>query len=93
MRKIGSAYNGYRKNVMDLVAHSQELMTSEGMPSEGMKLASASVDDVFTPLSVSYLTNAFMDEVGTTEASPSIVERGFPSRNTSDNQSTTGGLR
>ncbi len=91
LRKIGSAYNGYRKNVMELVAHSQELMTLEGMPSDGMKLASASVDDVFTPLSVSYLTTAFMDEVG--PATPSIVERGFPSRNTWDNQSKTGGQR
>jgi hypothetical protein len=93
LRKIGSAYNGYRKNVMDLVAHSQELMMSEGMPSEGMKLANAKVADVFTPLSVSYLTDAFMDEVGTTDSTPSIVERGSPSRNTWDNQLKTGGQR
>lgn len=93
LRKIGSAYNGYRKNVMELVAHSQELMTQEGMPSDGMKLASAPVDDVFTPLSVSYLTGAFMDEVGTAEATPSIVERGSPSRNTWDNQFKAGGQR
>jgi hypothetical protein len=92
LRKIGAAYNGYRKNVMDLVAHSQEVMTLEGMPSDGHKLASAPVDDVFTPLSVAYLHNAFWDEVGTADGNPtSSVERGSPSRNTSDSQSKAGG--
>lgn len=84
LRKIGAAYNGYRKNVMDLVAHSQELMSMAGMPSDGHKLASAPVDDVFTPLSVSYFNNAFWDEVGTAGDNDTNVERGLPSRNTSD---------
>lgn len=92
LRKIGAAYNGYRKNVMDLVAHSQELMTSAGMPSDGYKLASLPVDVVFTPLSVEYFNNAFMDEVGTSDTEKrSSVERGAPSRNTSDPQLKAGG--
>ncbi len=91
LRKIGSAYNGYRKNLMDLVAHSQELMTLEGMPSDGHKLASVSPEEVFTPLSVSYFNDAFWDEVGTADTQTSTVERGIPSRNTWDSQFKAGG--
>lgn len=92
LRKMGAAYNGYRKSVMELVAHSQELMSSEGMPSDSYKLASVSVDVLFTPLSVQYFGNAFMDEVGTSETEKtSSVERGNPSRNTSDMQSKAKG--
>jgi len=92
LRKMGSAYNGYRKNVMDLVAHSQELMTSEGMPSDSYKLASVPVTVLFTPLSVQYFDNAFMDEVGTSGTEKtSSAERGSPSRNTPDMQSKAEG--
>jgi hypothetical protein len=60
---LGAAYNGYRREVMEIVAHSQNLCSSD---SEGelSKVASASVDQVFTPLAVAYLKNAFADEFG-----------------------------
>lgn len=62
--KIGAAYNGYRHDVMDLVAHSQNLLASAGVDSSLQKLASASIDDVFTPLSAAYLVEAFSEEYG-----------------------------
>lgn len=89
---MGSAYNGYRKNVMELVAHSQELMSSEGMPSDSYKFASAPVDALFTPLAAQYFDTAFMDEVGTVASEKTAnVERGFPSRNTHGMQSKAEG--
>jgi hypothetical protein len=85
LRKIGAAYNGYRKNVMELVAHSQEVLMSSGMPGDGYKFAHAPVGVLFTPLAVQYFDSAFQDEIGTSESEKtSSVERGFPSRNTSD---------
>jgi hypothetical protein len=60
---IGSCYNGYRRGVMNMVAHSQDLLSAD--PDEGLsKIASASVDQVFTPLTAAYLTDAFHDEFG-----------------------------
>jgi hypothetical protein len=95
LRKMGAAYNGYRRGVMNVVASSQELIESATLPSEGEfhKLASAEVEELFTPLSYEYLTNAFKDElppasdtapgvVKTSSQAPANVERGFPSRNT-----------
>ena len=80
LRKMGSAYNGYRAAVMELVAHAPELISSMPMASNEQlcKLASAPIESVFTPLSASYFKLAFCDEV-----TPASVERGFPSRNTS----------
>jgi intein/homing endonuclease len=80
LRKMGSAYNGYRTAVMNLVTHAPELLASMVTPSTAQlnKLATASVESVFTPLSAHYLKLAFWDEV-----TPAIVERGSPSRNTS----------
>lgn len=83
LRKIGAAYNGYRTGVMELVAHAQDLMSSMAMPSgELHKLSSASVEDLFTPLSANYLKLAFWDEVAVEQQVSAGVERGFPSRNT-----------
>lgn len=91
LHKIGAAYNGYRRLAMDMVAHAQDLLITAA-PADGalMKIASAPVETVFTPLSVAYLKTAFLDEMGT----PALVgdgwgkptananaERGFPSRN------------
>lgn len=83
LRKISAAYNGYRQNVMELVANSQELISSAGLPlsADTLKLASAPVEEVFTPLSVSYLKEAFLDEMGCEEKT-SGVERALPSKNT-----------
>ena len=63
MNKLGAAYNGYRKGALELVVHSQDLLS--GTPgSEFSKLASTQADRVFTPLSVAYFQTAFMDEFG-----------------------------
>jgi hypothetical protein len=49
---------------MDLVAHVQPLLSAAIDPSDDLyKVASAPVDDVFTPLSVAYLQDAFWNEV------------------------------
>lgn len=86
LRKIGAAYNSYRGQLMELVAHAQDLLEggSSTSQSEFRKLSSASPEEVFSPLTVEYLNQAFLDE----QAEPEIkqaragVERGFPSRNT-----------
>jgi hypothetical protein len=62
--KIGAAYNGYRHGVMELAAYSQELVGNDVTSGDLCKLASAPVDDVFTPLAVAYLQDAYMDEFG-----------------------------
>jgi hypothetical protein len=64
LHKIGSSYNGYRSSLMDLVAHVQPLISAAIDPSDDLhKVASTPVDDVFTPLSVAYLQDAFWNEV------------------------------
>ena len=64
LHKIGSAYNGYRSSLMDLVAHAQPMIGSATDPSDDLhKVASSPVDEVFTPLSVAYLQEAFWNEV------------------------------
>lgn len=66
LHKIGAAYNSYRHRAMDMVANAQDLIASTATPSDGalLKIASAPVEEVFTPLSFAYLNNAFLDEVG-----------------------------
>jgi hypothetical protein len=60
--KLGAAYNGYRRGVLEIVAHSQTFL-GEGL--DGLlKMASAPVEQVFTPLTIHYLKDAFMDELG-----------------------------
>lgn len=86
--KIGAAYNGYRRSVMDLIAHSQPVLESSGIMSDTLaKLAAASVSEFFTPLSVAYLQDAFWDETSVGDTNNTVnmftgVERGLPSRNT-----------
>lgn len=83
LHKISAAYNGYRQNVMELVANTQEFISTAGLPPNGylLKLSSAPVEEVFTPLSIAYLQSAFLDEMGVEEKT-SGVERVLPSRNT-----------
>ena len=83
LHKIGAAYNAYRADLMNLVAHAQDLVASAAPEPSGHlhKIASASVDSVFTPLSVCYFKQAFWDEVGVTSPN-AIVQRGFLSGNT-----------
>ena len=65
LRKIGAAYNGYRQALMDMVATAQDLLPLAS-PSdvEVCKLATAPIESVFSPLSFSYLQEAFLDEFG-----------------------------
>jgi hypothetical protein len=65
LNKIGALYNGYRTSLMDFVPHTQELLeASRVVDTRLAKLAAASVEDVFTPLSAFYFKRAFLDEVG-----------------------------
>lgn len=91
LRKIGAAYNTYRGQLMDLVAHSQNLLAEVAYPFQAdfRKLSSASPEEIFSPLSVAYIKSAFLDEVGSRRESGQNklamlagVERGLPSRNT-----------
>lgn len=95
LRKMGAAYSGYRRGVMNVVSSSQNLIESAALSNEGEmhKLANAEVGALFTPLSVKYLEEAFIDElplpldtaeavVKTSSQASASVERGFPSRNT-----------
>lgn len=93
LRKIGSAYNGYRNQVMNITASTQTLLGSKVVSSgtDSCKLASAEPEDLFTPLSFRYLTDAFMDEVGVPDSGvvkvstfkkEADVERVLPSANT-----------
>jgi len=61
--KISSAYNGYREQVIDIAAHSSGFMQYFGA-ADMQKMASAEVSEMFTPLTVSYLKDAFLDEFG-----------------------------
>ena len=92
LRKMGAAYNSYRNQLMELVAHAQDLIgeASSSSQVDFRKLAAASPEEVFNPLSVSYLETAFLDEVGEAatyqnKLAQAGVERGLPSRNTRTN--------
>ncbi|HEU4535558.1 MAG TPA: hypothetical protein VFS00_15630, partial [Polyangiaceae bacterium] len=65
LRKIGSAYNTYRGQLLDLAAHSQDLIGDAGPRQESLrKIAAARPEYVFTPLTVAYLESAFLAELG-----------------------------
>jgi hypothetical protein len=87
LRKMSSAYDSYRHGVTEMVAHSQDLLGElAGGDTHLAKLADAPADQIFTPLSVAYIQDAFQDEAS---AEPKIaqasatVERAAPSANTS----------
>jgi hypothetical protein len=93
LRKIGAAYNGYRQALMEHVASAQDMLPAAAPTDvEVQKLASASPDELFTPLSFGYFKNAFLDEVPFADARAGVVKvgtqsvasvkRGSPSRNT-----------
>jgi hypothetical protein len=80
LHKIGAAYNGYRKSLMQFVPEAVEVGQQTGAPEELHKCASAPVEQLFTPLSVAYVKNAFWDEVGINQAQATTVgvERDYP---------------
>lgn len=83
LRKIGSAYTGYRQAVLQLAPEVQDMLDRSGLPDVGLKkLAQSHVNELFTSLSAAYLKNAFLDEVGCSKQASAGVERGLPSRNT-----------
>jgi len=92
LRKIGSAYNEYRSDVMKFVAHAQDLLqTAVSEEGELHKLAGVPVGEVFTPLAFQYLRGAFIDELSSGDSNGAVVQtqgkvasvqRGLPSRNT-----------
>lgn len=64
LHKISAAYNGYRNGVMDLIANAQVLAASAATTNGDLnKIASAPVEQIFTPLSVAYIQGAFFDEL------------------------------
>lgn len=86
LRKIGAAYNGYRQELMHQISSSQSVLAQSGLSDEGLqKVAQGAAEDVFTPLSVSYLKTAFWNEVGINKAQGADVERGLPSKSTLKN--------
>jgi hypothetical protein len=76
LRKIGSAYNGYRASLMQFVTNAQDLIEATASPrdAELHKLASAAAESLFTPLSFRYLTSAFMDEVPVGDCGRGVVK-------------------
>jgi hypothetical protein len=75
LRKMGAAYNGYRKGVMDLASHSHRLLGSAAMAGDELdKLASVPSRELFSPLSVSYLQDAFYDELPVVDKPEGMVE-------------------
>lgn len=69
LRKMGAAYNGYRREVLELVTNAQNFIErTRTAEADLSKLAFASVEEVFTPLAFEYLTNAFMDELPSSDA-------------------------
>lgn len=92
LRKISAAYNGYRQALMDMVASAQDLLPRAAPTDEEVaKLAAASPETLFTPLTVAYIKEAHLDEVPFADTPSGVVEpmnqsasvkRGSPSRNT-----------
>lgn len=70
LRKIGSAYNGYRRSVTNLVSSASDLIASAVTPQTGdlLKVAQAPLPDMFTSLTAAYLQTAYFDEVGSGSA-------------------------
>ncbi len=95
LRKMGSAYSGYRRGVMNVVASTQNLIERAALPHEAElhKLANAEPGELFTRLSYEYLDGAFKNELPSSSYTAAAmvknssranagVERGLPSRNT-----------
>jgi intein/homing endonuclease len=75
LRKIGAAYNGYRAQLMEYVAHTKDCLQKVASTGEDFdKLSSATPEDTFTPLSYCYLRDAFLDELGVPMSGKVVVE-------------------
>jgi len=76
LRKIGSAYNGYRDSLMQFVPNSQDLIEAATSPSDVAlrKIASTATEELFTPLSYQYLSGAFLNELPSGDGGPAVVK-------------------
>lgn len=76
LRKIGSAYNSYRANLMQLVANAQDMIEAATPVDDVVlrKYASVSAEELFTPLSYQYLKGAFMNELPAVVSSQGVVK-------------------
>ena len=76
LRKIGAAYNGYRQSLMDMVASAQELLpTAAPSDSEVVKIACAQLETLFTPLTVAYIKEAYLDELQFADTASGVVKQ------------------
>lgn len=71
---------------MTKVAEAQDMISSSGLRDRSLGLlAHLPADELFTPMSVAHLKQAFWSELGVPgngEANTASVERGSPSKNT-----------
>lgn len=76
LRKIGSAYNSYRANLMQLVANAQDMIEAATSADDVMlrKFASVPAEELFTPLSFKYLSSAFMNELPAGYSAQGVVK-------------------
>jgi hypothetical protein len=72
--KISSAYNGYRTTAMKVLASSQHLLGGTASTVELAKLGSADVEDLFTPLTLSYFQDAYLNDVPLGVTSVGVVK-------------------
>lgn len=70
--KIASAYNGYRAELLDMMAYIPQLLSQSTKEGNLSKLASADVEALFSPLSVGYAKLAFLDELGAPSDIPGV---------------------
>jgi hypothetical protein len=82
LRKMSAAYNGYRQELMNMVATAQDVLPSAAPKDESvLKLASAPPEQLFTDLTVAYLKEAHLppllvsDEVVSTNNQTANVRR------------------
>ena len=78
LRKIGAAYNGYRQGVMSLVTSAQPLLASTGESGELCKMAAVATEELFTPLSVAYLSQAYFNDLPFGDLASGMIEVPVP---------------
>lgn len=76
LRKIGAAYDAYRKTAMQYLPEAVAQLDQRGSPDALQKLASVSVDDVITPTTFAYFREAFSSEVASKTAQATVGQRG-----------------
>lgn len=80
LHKIGAAYKGYRRSLMEAIPQMQPVVPDSS--GEFRKLASGSLDSLLTPLSYAYLEDAYTDELGRQKKARASAnaQRGGPSK-------------